>query len=68
MNPMTTDSCSFLIVEDDPKTAGLLVEFVRSLGMSGRVATSLEEVDVAIAEGDFCGVPLRRQPRVGSLR
>jgi hypothetical protein len=42
---------SILIVEDDAPTAKCRVEFVRSLGMSSRVAGSLDEIDVQSRKG-----------------
>ena len=50
-----------LIVEDDPEVATLLVQVVRSLGHAARVATTLEDVDAAIAEGGYCYVLLDKQ-------
>jgi len=58
---MIAQEHTVLIVEDDPKTAEHMVEFVRSLGMSARVAASREDVDLAIAEGGFCIVLLDKQ-------
>jgi DNA-binding response OmpR family regulator len=48
---MTVPTHTALIVEDDPRTAADLARFVRSLGHEARIATTLVEVDQAIAEG-----------------
>jgi DNA-binding response OmpR family regulator len=50
-----------LIVEDDAATAALLADFVRAIGMIAYVASSLEEVEAALATGPFCCVLLDRQ-------
>jgi CheY-like chemotaxis protein len=58
---LLTTAHRVLIVEDDPPTADLLAKFVRSIGMTTHIASSLEEVDAALAAGPFCCVLLDRQ-------
>ncbi len=55
-----------LIVEDDPDTARLLAGYVRSIGMTSRIASTLEETEVALAEESFCCVLLDKQIPFGS--
>jgi len=55
-----------LIVEDDPDTARLLAGYVRSIGMTSRIASTLEETEVALAEEQFCCVLLDKQIPFGS--
>jgi CheY-like chemotaxis protein len=58
---MTHDTHCVLIAEDDPAMAQNLASFVASLGMRSRIASTLEEIDQAIAEGGFCCVLLDKQ-------